>query len=118
MAKYHPERFWPRLVPQNAITGSIYNRELGHAYGLITDLSEWGACVDTDVDFEPGTSVLLRIRFSSEGDPFVTEAEIVWRREQANRYMPRFVLRVKFSLSSDEQRSVLKTALLGVEAQP
>ena len=48
----------------------------------------------------------------------MTEAEIIWRREQANLYMPRFILGVKFSLSFDEQRSVLKTALLGVEAQP
>ncbi len=111
MAKYNPERFWPRHVPQNAITGSIYNRKLGHAYGLITNVSESGACFDTGVDFEPGTSVLLRIRFSSEGDPFVTEGEIVWRREKANLYMSRFILGAKFSLISDEQRSALRTAL-------
>ena len=112
MAKYHPKRFWPRLVPQNAITVSIYNRELGHAYGLITNLSEQGVCIDSGAHFEPGTTVLLRIRVSSEADPFVAEAEILWSREQGHSGKPQsFLHGAKFSFTADQQRSILKTVL-------
>ena len=116
MSKYRPERYWPRLVPKNRTTVSIYDRELGHAYGLITNLSETGACVDTGVHFEPGTTVLLRIRFSSGAEPFVTEAEIVWGRGQGNPGTARsFLHGAKFSFTTDEQRFILKGVLNSVE---
>jgi len=112
LAKYRPKDFLSRLVPQNRATVSIYNRESGHAYGLVTNLSEQGACIDTGAHFEPGTTVLLRIRFSSEGDPFVIEAEIVWSREQDNSAKPHsFRHGVKFCFTADEQRSILKSVL-------
>ncbi len=114
MSKYRPERFWPRLVPKNAITVSIYNRELGQAYGLITNLSEQGVCIDTGAHFEPGTTVLLQIRFNSDTDPFVIEAEIVWSHEQSHSGKPQgFLHGAKFCFTADEQRSILKTVLLG-----
>ncbi len=116
MSKYRPERFWPRLVPKNAITVSIYNRELGHAYGLITNLSEQGACIDTGAHFEPGTTVLLQIRFNSDTDPFVIEAEIVWSREQSHSGKPQgFLHGAKFSFTADEQRFILNGVVNSLE---
>ena len=108
MSKYRPEPLWPRLVPQNRTTVSIYNRELGHAYGLLTNLSEQGACFDTGAHFEPGMTVLLQILFNSDTDPFVIEAEIVWSREQSHSGKSRGFLHVaKFSFTTDEQRSII-----------
>jgi hypothetical protein len=77
---YRPERDWPRYVPVDKILVSVYDRELGQAYGEVSNVSNLGACISADRLFEPDSTVLLRISFHHQPDAFVTQAEIVWSR--------------------------------------
>jgi len=113
LSKYQPERKrkWPRLVPANAVMVSVF---LGaeQAYGLIANISKFGACVVSGVHFPPGNRVLLRIGFEPEGDPFATEADVVWTRDESEASQnPTFVHGVKFCLLSAEQVSQLAAVL-------
>lgn len=111
MSKYHPERKWPRLVPADSVMVSIF---LGaeQAYGLIANISEYGACVVSGVHFPPGSRVLLRIGFQPERDPFATEADVIWSRDESEAsHNPTFVHGVKLCMLSAEQRSQLTSAL-------
>ena len=82
------------------------------AYGLIANISGTGACVVSGIHFPPGSRVLLRIGFQTEGDPFGTEADVVWTRDESEAdHNPTFVHGVKFSILSAEQRSQLASVL-------
>jgi hypothetical protein len=108
---YQPERKWPRLVPANSVMVSIF---LGaeQAYGLIANISGTGACVVSGVHFPPGNRVLLRIGFHPESDPFSTEADIVWSRDESEaNHNPTFVHGARFAILSDEQRAELASFL-------
>ena len=111
MSVYSPERKWPRLVPDNAVMVSIYVG-MEQAYGLLANLSEAGACVVSGVDFEPGSKVLLRIGFDANGEPFSSEAKVVWSRDESeSEKKATYVLGLRFDMISGEQMVLLKEAL-------
>jgi hypothetical protein len=111
MSIYAPERKWPRLVPANAVMVSIYSNG-DQAYGLISNISEMGACVVGGVHFEPGGKILLRISFDPEGEPFSTQAEVIWSRDESeSEKKATFVHGLKFDMISDEQRNELHKIL-------
>lgn len=85
---------------------------LEQAYGLLSNISGEGACVVSGVHFEPNSTILLRISFDPEGEPFTTEAGVIWSRDESESEKKQtFVHGLKFNLISEEQRDELKAIL-------
>jgi Tfp pilus assembly protein PilZ len=49
------------------------------AYGIVTNISETGACVRTDIGFAPGEELLLRLNFAREAQPLSATGRVVWQ---------------------------------------
>ena len=116
MSKYLANRQFPRLVPQNSIPVSIHDGQHGQTFGLITNLSEGGASFASGVSYPSGAKILLRIRFDSDAEPFVTEGTVAWSREEEGKKKG-FVHGVKFSMLEEEQLKELQTSLQRPEFQ-
>ena len=110
MSKYLANRKFPRLVPQNSIPVAIHEGQHGQAFGLITDISEAGCSFDTGVSYAAGSTMLLRISFDRDLEPFVTEAKVVWSKQQEGSNSG-FVHGVRFSRLEEEQLKTLYTIL-------
>jgi hypothetical protein len=89
---------------------SVYDREMGQAYGEVSNVANAGACISADRHFEPDTTVLLRISFHHQPDAFVTQAEIVWSRHEPNDEYPH-AHGVRFRFSEKGQAALLKEIL-------
>jgi len=116
MSKYLANRKFPRLVPQNSIPVAIHDGQHGQAFGLITDISEAGCSFDTGVSYAAGSTILLRISFDREVEPFVTEANVMWST-QREAGKSGFVHGVKFSRLEKEQLKSLHAILQRTEFQ-
>lgn len=111
MSIYNPERQWPRLVPENAVMVSIF-AGVNQAFGLLANISVSGASVVSGVQFETGSSILLRIEFEAQARPFSTEAKVIWSRDDTPPKQPAsFVHGVRFVLITKEQRAELEAFL-------
>ncbi len=116
MSKYLADRKFPRLVPQNSIPVAIHDGQHGQAFGLITDISEAGCSFDTGVSYAAGSTILLRISFDREVEPFVTEAKVVWSKQQEGTKSG-FVHGARFSRLEEEQLKTLYAILRRSEFQ-
>ncbi len=116
MSKYLANRKFPRLVPQNSIPVAIHDGQHGQAFGLITDISEAGCSFDTGVSYAAGSTILLRISFDRDIEPFVTEANVMWSTQQ-EAGKSSFVHGVKFSRLEKEQLKSLHAILQRPEFQ-
>lgn len=116
MSKYLADRKFPRLVPQNSIPVAIHDGQHGQAFGLITDISEAGCSFDTGVSYAAGSTILLRISFDRDVEPFVTEAKIVWSQQQEGSTSG-FVHGARFSRLEEEQLKTLYAILRRPEFQ-
>ena len=110
MSKYRPERDWPRLVPLNKTTVSIHEKKIGQIFGVLGDISDLGASIIVDAHIESNTLVLLRIGFRNLPDSFVTEAQVIWTRQEPGSTST-FTHGVIFCLTEEAQRSQLRTIL-------
>ncbi len=110
MSKYLANRKFPRLVPQNSIPLSIHDGQHGQAFALITDISDAGCSFDTGVSYAAGSTVLLRISFDREVEPFVTEAKVVWSQQQEGSKSG-FVHGARFSRLEEVQLKTLYAIL-------
>lgn len=72
------ERGAVRVIPRSAITAVIESQGLPFAYGVVANISEGGACVWTNGRFEVGDSLVVRLSFAREPQPFHAEGVIVW----------------------------------------
>jgi hypothetical protein len=103
-----------RLTPRKPVTVAVQDGDAALAYGVITNISESGACVVTDTFIGQGRIVLLRMSFYRQSDLFETEARIVWSEEEikAMRSMSAAVLQgVQFTGLSDPEQSRLRKLL-------
>ncbi len=116
MSQYLANRKFPRLVPQNSIPVAIHDGQHGQAFGLITDISEAGCSFDTGVSYAAGSTILLRISFDREVEPFVTEAKVVWSQQQEGSTSG-FVHGARFSRLEEEQLKTLYAILRRPEFQ-
>ena len=90
---------------------SIY-AGLEQAYGLLSNISGEGACVVSGVHFQPNSTILLRISFDPEGEPFTTEARVIWSRDESeSEKKATFVHGLKFHMISEELRGELEAIL-------
>jgi Tfp pilus assembly protein PilZ len=85
------ERGAVRVTPRAAITVVIEDEGFSKAYGVVANISEAGACVWTNGRFSVGDSLVVRLSFVREPQPFQTSGQVVWgdpipEREAATRY--------------------------------
>ena len=67
-----------RLTPKKPVTVAVHVGETDLAYGVVTNISESGACVMTDASVGQGRIVMLRMSFYRHGDLLETPAQVVW----------------------------------------
>jgi len=89
------ERGFVRITPRTAITVVIEDQGYGQAYGVVANISEAGACVWTNGRFSVGDSLVVRLSFVREPQPFQASGQVVWgdpapQREAATRYGLKF----------------------------
>jgi len=89
------ERGAVRITPRAAITVVIEDQGYGQAYGVVANISEAGACVWTNGRFTVGDSLVVRLSFVREPQPFQTPGQVVWgdpvtERDAATRYGLKF----------------------------
>ncbi len=119
MSVYRPERLWPRLVPKGSIMVSLFAGTAEQAFGVIGNISGGGACVVSAVHFEPGQNVLLRIGFEPEGNPFSTQGEVVWSRDESEGDSRNtFIHGVRFLFNDEAHRKELRNILERPEFVP
>jgi Tfp pilus assembly protein PilZ len=118
MSKYLSNRQFPRLVPQDSIPVAVHDGQHGQAFALITNVSEAGASFAAGISYAVGASLLLRISFDRDAEPFVTEGKVVWCREEERKSgSGGFVHGVQFSILEEEQLEQFRTILKRPEFQ-
>ncbi|MGH9319399.1 MAG: PilZ domain-containing protein [Vicinamibacteria bacterium] len=70
-----------RLVPRQSATVAVYRADQQVGYGIVTNVSESGACIVTDATLAPGADLRLKLSFYQQPRLFETVARVVWSRE-------------------------------------
>ena len=100
-----------RLTPRKPVTVAVEHGEAS-LYGVVTNISETGACVVTDSTVGQGRIVLLRMSFYRHADLFETQARVVWSGEERGSSSMRAVLQgVQFTELSDRELMKLRGLL-------
>lgn len=93
-----------RLTPRKPVTVAVEDGESLPAYGVVTNISETGACVVTDSTVGQGRIVLLRMSFYRHADLFEAQARVVWSGEERGAGSSHAVLQgVQFTQLSDRE---------------
>ena len=103
-----------RLVPRQSATVAVYRGEQQVGYGILTNVSEAGACIVTDSLMAPGTDLRLKLSFYREARLFETIARVVWSREAEASERGFVGLRLhglRFTVTSTVERSRLSALL-------
>src|SRR3970040_3017824 len=82
----HPNRSSRPWTPRKPVTVAFQDGETSLAYGVVTNISETGACVVTDSEVGQGRIVLLRMSFYRHADLFETEARVVWSGKERGTF--------------------------------
>jgi hypothetical protein len=72
------DRSAARVVPKSAITVSIDTPDLPLAYGVVSNISEAGACVWTTADVPVGGALVLRMTFPGQPQPLQAAGRVIW----------------------------------------
>ena len=101
-----------RLTPRKPVTVALEDGEASRAYGVVTNISETGACVVTDSVVGQGRIVLLRMSFYRHADLFETEARVVWSGQEGSSSSTPVVLQgVQFTQLADRELTRLRALL-------
>lgn len=103
-----------RLTPRKPVTVAVHVGETDLAYGVVTNISESGACVMTDTTVGQGRIVMLRMSFYRQADLFEAPARVVWsgRELDSPHGVPSAVLQgVEFTHLDDREVSRLRGLL-------
>lgn len=73
-----------RLAPKYAATAAVYSGDQQVGYGVVTNLSEAGACIATDSRLAPGSDLRLKVSFYEQPRLFETIARVVWTQEKSD----------------------------------
>jgi hypothetical protein len=109
-----------RFLPKDSVTVALLTKDHPVAYGVVTDISEAGACVVTDTPLATNRPVTLQMSFHGTG-MLAAGGRVVWseatqpaRRVQGARHGVEFT-----KLSTAERRQlqrILDSATLGLAA--
>lgn len=103
-----------RMAPKHAATASVFRDSHQLAYGVVTNVSETGACIVTDSRLAPGSDIDLKLSFFQQPDLYEVSARVVWNRRGGIREKGLEGLQlhgVQFTLASALQRSRLHALL-------
>jgi len=98
-----------RIVPRSPITVAIQDRGVPFAYGVVSNISEGGACIWTDEGLEPGHDVSLRVSFPRGSQPLDAEGVVVWREPRGDERSRRYGL--QWQDRSDARLARLKSVI-------
>ncbi len=102
-------RGWQRRLPGQAVTVAVRQGETPLTYGVVSNISEAGACVLTDTNFPFNTKLDLTLSFYRRVELFTLAARIAWTRDD-----PRgagIELGLEFKELSERDRERLRTVL-------
>jgi hypothetical protein len=68
-----------RFVPSTSVTVALLEENLPIAYGVVSDLSETGACVTTNAGLSAGKTYQFKMSFFG-GQILEAATRVVWRR--------------------------------------
>lgn len=78
------KRIYPRLRPRRLASLAIYQgARIPPAYGILNDISECGACVESDRILARGQKLHVRIQFPAASELFEAGAAVRWIRPLA-----------------------------------
>jgi hypothetical protein len=77
---YTEKRRLARQAPLNTLVLTLHDHRQLPSYGVVNDITEWGASIANDYPLETGRSVRVRIGFDEPSGAFETEAHVVWSR--------------------------------------
>ena len=73
------KRSFARVRPRGLVSLAMYQGErIPPAFGIVSDISETGACIHSDRVHFRGQKLQLRIQFASEPELFEIEARVRW----------------------------------------
>jgi hypothetical protein len=75
------KRNFARVRPRGVVSLAMYQGEsIPPAYGIVSDISETGACIHSDRVHYRGQSLQLRIQFAAQAELFETQGRVRWVR--------------------------------------
>ncbi len=97
-----------RWTPQQTVVLTVHDHQILPSYGVLNDITEGGASIVNDHLLETGRSVRLKLGLNERGEPFETEARIVWSRND----LPIGALHgIEFTGLSEARRAELRALL-------
>ena len=105
---FAPDRRSPRLVPAQSVTVAVLDHGLPFAYGVVTNISECGACVQTgEVCTRRGIHMMLSF---SDGEMLEASGRVVWSKPlEADGSQA--LCGIEFTGLSEGKRETLRTIL-------
>ena len=112
MAIEGPKRTGRRLVPVETINAHLMQSDVLSAGGIVSNVSECGACLITNAAISPGKRVRVKLS-SPRRELFEVDAAVVWCREGIDRIkeIVGVLVGVSFVDVSPELRQVIRAAL-------
>jgi hypothetical protein len=104
-----------RRLPRQAVTVAVRKGETPLTYGVVSNISETGACVLTDKSFPFDTELDLTLSFYRRVELFTFGARIVWARPSPSGTAIELGMEFKDLTDADRQRLA---AVLGSEDFP
>lgn len=80
-AKYSATRAARRYVPLEMVNALILSGDVVVAQGVVSNISECGACVIANTVIEPGQSLQIRFSTFDKTELFQSRVKVVWSRE-------------------------------------
>ena len=77
---YTEKRRLRRQAPHSTLVLTLHDHRQLPSYGVVNDITEWGASIANDQLLETGRNVRLKIGFDEPHGAFETEARVVWCR--------------------------------------
>lgn len=103
-----------RLEPCDLTTASLDDREHPPAYGVLSNISELGFCVETDALFKPGQDVTVLLCLNPFSVLIRADVRIMWTHSEihpAERSAGSFLLGTKMIWMPDSNRRCLQWVL-------
>ena len=110
------KRTFTRVRPRSVVSLAMYQGErIPPAYGIVSDISETGACIHSDRVHYRGQRLQLRIQFAAQAELFETQGRVCWIKPAlaGENGMPGGALAgVEFHLPSTTSMSKLRRLLI------
>ena len=113
------KRNFTRVRPRSVVSLAMYQGELiPPAYGIVSDISETGACIHSDRIHYRGQRLQLRIQFAAQPELFETLGRVRWIRPALvgeNGLRGGALAGVEFLLPSTTSMSKLRRLLVSAD---